>query len=201
MDTAQRVFKEAQEQRRSDSEDPWAEGENESESESDWIVSGGGSEGGESEGEPGGGGQVGNAEGQPGGQPRDLEGEFEKSLEDYDGKIMDERAIIIASANNRAGDRELPKPPAGAAGTDGEGGDGAPGSAGGLPGGARASGASDIPTTLPPKNTTPGDYDPVQVARIPADIPPGDDDDVVARQLREAAMAEEDPVLREKLWD
>lgn len=36
---------------------------------------------------------------------------------------------------------------------------------------------------------------------IPEDIPDGDDDDVVARQLREAAMSEPDPELREKLWD
>jgi hypothetical protein len=36
---------------------------------------------------------------------------------------------------------------------------------------------------------------------IPEDIPNGDDDDVVARQLREAAMSEPDPELREKLWD
>ena len=35
----------------------------------------------------------------------------------------------------------------------------------------------------------------------PADIPGGDDDDVVARQLREAAQKERDPVLRDKLWD
>ncbi|NQX89455.1 MAG: hypothetical protein HRT77_12400 [Halioglobus sp.] len=35
----------------------------------------------------------------------------------------------------------------------------------------------------------------------PADIPRGDDDDVVARQLREAAMREPDPAVREKLWD
>ena len=35
----------------------------------------------------------------------------------------------------------------------------------------------------------------------PADIPQGNDDDVVARQLREAAMREPDPVLREKLWE
>ncbi len=35
----------------------------------------------------------------------------------------------------------------------------------------------------------------------PIDIPSGDDDDVVARQLREAAQKEQDPVLREKLWD
>jgi hypothetical protein len=36
---------------------------------------------------------------------------------------------------------------------------------------------------------------------VPEDIPSGDDDDVVARQLREAAMREPDPELREKLWD
>ena len=35
----------------------------------------------------------------------------------------------------------------------------------------------------------------------PADIPSGNDDDVVARQLREAAMREADPAVREKLWD
>ncbi len=38
-------------------------------------------------------------------------------------------------------------------------------------------------------------------AAIPPDIPDGKDDDVVARQLREAAQNETDPVLREKLWD
>lgn len=36
---------------------------------------------------------------------------------------------------------------------------------------------------------------------IPEDIPRGQDDDIVARQIREAAMQEKDPVLREKLWD
>ena len=35
----------------------------------------------------------------------------------------------------------------------------------------------------------------------PEDIPSGRDDDVVARQLREAAMSEPDPELREALWD
>lgn len=36
---------------------------------------------------------------------------------------------------------------------------------------------------------------------VPADIPDGRDDDIVARQLREAAMQEKDPELREKLWE
>ena len=35
----------------------------------------------------------------------------------------------------------------------------------------------------------------------PADIPDGADDDIIARQLREAAENETDPELREKLWD
>lgn len=35
----------------------------------------------------------------------------------------------------------------------------------------------------------------------PQDIPSGRDDDVVARQIREAAMTEPDPELREALWD
>ena len=34
----------------------------------------------------------------------------------------------------------------------------------------------------------------------PHGIPDGRDDDIVARQLREAAQAETDPALREKLW-
>lgn len=36
---------------------------------------------------------------------------------------------------------------------------------------------------------------------VPADITDGSDDDIVARQIREAAMKEKDPVLKDKLWD
>jgi hypothetical protein len=36
---------------------------------------------------------------------------------------------------------------------------------------------------------------------VPAGIPDGSDDDIVARQLREAAMKETDPELRERLWE
>ena len=38
-------------------------------------------------------------------------------------------------------------------------------------------------------------------SRVPEDVGDGSDDDIVARQLREAAMKEDDPELREKLWD
>ena len=36
---------------------------------------------------------------------------------------------------------------------------------------------------------------------LPPDQPDARDDDVVARQLREAAMAETDPELQEQLWE
>jgi hypothetical protein len=36
---------------------------------------------------------------------------------------------------------------------------------------------------------------------IPEDIPDGSDDDIIARQIREAAEKETDPELRAKLWD
>jgi hypothetical protein len=50
----------------------------------------------------------------------------------------------------------------------------------------------------------PGDFDEGNMAvtyPVPVDIPSGDNDDVVARQLREAALREANPELREKLWD
>jgi hypothetical protein len=42
---------------------------------------------------------------------------------------------------------------------------------------------------------------PGQTNVIPSDIPDGRDDDIVARQIREAAMKETDPELRKALWD
>ena len=37
--------------------------------------------------------------------------------------------------------------------------------------------------------------------RVPPDVGDGRDDDVVARQLREAAEKEQDPELRRRLWE
>ena len=37
--------------------------------------------------------------------------------------------------------------------------------------------------------------------RTPPDIPDLVSEDIVAKQLREAALAEDDPVLRERLWE
>ena len=46
-----------------------------------------------------------------------------------------------------------------------------------------------------------GEFKYANTGPIPIDIPDARDDDIVARQLREAATHEADPVLREKLWD
>jgi hypothetical protein len=53
-------------------------------------------------------------------------------------------------------------------------------------------------TTSEPEGMPPTDAD---SSRVPEDVGDGRDDDIVARQLREAAMAEEDPAIREKLWE
>ncbi len=66
-------------------------------------------------------------------------------------------------------------------------------------GNSEASGDTDAVPSGPPGRK--GDYSQTAASYpTPADIPEGNDDDVVARQLREAAIRESDPVLREKLW-
>ena len=42
---------------------------------------------------------------------------------------------------------------------------------------------------------------PTEDPEIPEDIPSPQGDDIVAKQLREAAMAEQDPDLKAKLWE
>ena len=39
-----------------------------------------------------------------------------------------------------------------------------------------------------------------QIYAPPTDISSGEDDDIVARQIREAALKEVNPIIREKLW-
>lgn len=51
------------------------------------------------------------------------------------------------------------------------------------------------------ENGTPGAVKPGGSNDVPENIPDGSDDDVVARQLREAAEKETDPELKKKLWD
>ena len=75
-------------------------------------------------------------------------------------------------------------------------------------------GADDLTdgSAAEPLQTALVDSDPISVkgegnistpshSQVPPDLADARDDDIIARQLREAAMKEQDPELREKLWD
>jgi hypothetical protein len=53
----------------------------------------------------------------------------------------------------------------------------------------------------PPSGAAGGGRTQTGARQQPADIPDGSDDDLVARQLREAAEKETDPALKKKLWE
>jgi len=122
-----------------------------------------------------------------------LDAQLEQGAGDFDAMILKEQNAQRQTSRERAATRTPPSAPSGGGGGSGSAYD--PGgvadaggySAGGGMGGVSAGGGGI------PQNTA--KYPP------PGDIPAGSDDDVVARQLREAAMREPNPALREKLWD
>ena len=127
-----------------------------------------------------------------------LDARLERSTGQFDDLILQERAVIRRTAQSRpappgAGHGPGPGLETGGSATGREdygimpGGSAAGGSGGSSAGGNVARGAG-VPAQA-------------RVYPVPDDIPDGDDDDVVAAQLREAAMREADPQLREKLWD
>ena len=119
---------------------------------------------------------------------------------EFDAMILEQQAAQRRAQREQGGNKPVGTAPAGGGrGSLGKSGEenGAQGgfgreigggsySVGGGMGGASAGGGRVPPNTAK--------YPP------PADIPSGNDDDVVARQLREAAMRESDPAVREKLW-
>lgn len=117
-----------------------------------------------------------------------LDGALNQGYEEFDGFILEERARAQAEANAA----RTAMPGGGGSADSGPGGGASPvimanrgGGSQGPQGAAGAGGGGGPEQTFPP----------------PEDIPSGRDDDVVARQLREAAMREPDPELREALWD
>ena len=119
-----------------------------------------------------------------------LDAQLERGAGEFDSMILEEHT----KQRNSTRDRASTAPPSQASsGSQGGSSSGAydEGGIANAPGGgdgAYGGGGAGIP-----QNTA--KYPP------PGDIPSGTDDDVVARQLREAAMREPDPALREKLWD
>ncbi len=124
-----------------------------------------------------------------------LTGALNRGYEEFDGVILAERARAQAEAN-AARNTEIP----GDQGDGGGGGGGAGGAAGPVIVAASPGGAPTGPQGIPGAGGGQGAEDEETFAP-PEDIPSGRDDDIVARQLREAAMREPDPVLREALWD
>ena len=122
-----------------------------------------------------------------------LDAELERSAGDFDGMILDEQN---RQREQTARSSNLPQSQSNTESDSGQQADGAEvpngnySVGGGMPGKSRP---GDIARNNIPQSTA--KFPP------PADIPSGNDDDVVARQLREAAMREPDPELREKLWD
>jgi len=96
----------------------------------------------------------------------------------------------------------------GAAGAAGAAGGAAGGQSGDTSGqqagsqGSQAGGGSGSTSTERSGDKNASDRDGANVANIPDDIPiDGSGDDMVAEQIREMAMQEQDPVLREALWE
>ncbi len=134
-----------------------------------------------------------------------LDGALNAGYGVFDGLILSERSRAQAQSdavgNDPAG---LNSGGAGGDGSDGGGG-GQPiiiaGSQSGVRGGPAGAGATATGAVSGTGVGGNGSGSDEETFPVPEDIPSGRDDDVVARQLREAAMREPDPELREKLWD
>ena len=119
-----------------------------------------------------------------GGGEDDADGELNDALEDFDGTILEEREVIAQRRREGAG--------------EGAGSTGPAGTTTGAVAGGRTTTAAYVPPvrnapTAPPAGSP-------RTSNI-EDEPDARDDDVVARQLREAAQNETDPELKEKLWE
>jgi hypothetical protein len=124
-----------------------------------------------------------------------------RSLSEFDGILMREQKALAedrAAASGGAGGEEATSRGAGSgAGARDEPGDDESAHANRGGGTERA----DVDDSGDPGESVGDEDEAVQAGRVPEDVGDGRDDDVVARQLREAAMSEEDPELREKLWE
>ena len=127
-----------------------------------------------------------------------LDEQLRRTYESYDEILRREQAEARGAA-----ERASSGAAGGTGGNEPQG--GSPGGRqqpGGQPGGANPNGAgADVANAGGRPGGPPGGGNQQQTFPPPEDIPGGRDDDVVARQLREAAMTEPDPELREALWD
>ncbi|MEZ0122720.1 MAG: hypothetical protein AB9Q22_13340 [Candidatus Reddybacter sp.] len=158
----------------------------------------------------------------------DFDSELDASIAVFDGMILEERAKAEAIEASLGGGGNEDGESGGSGGAGGEGSlfedgdiyEGLPGygefpddagedegevqQAGNAEGeagdGTASAGGSNDAESADGSNSSAG-LETTRRGGIPEDIESGSDDDIVARQIREAALKEKDPVLREKLWD
>ena len=120
-----------------------------------------------------------------GSQPQESEavGELDAVLRDIDGSILAEREVLARSGPTKSQASSVES--GGSSGKSGEKAENDPQA------NDRARKA-----TMPTPPSASG-----QNSKTAADLPDARDDDIIARQLREAAMQEQDPQLKEKLWE
>jgi len=127
-------------------------------------------------------------------------------LGEYDEKLLREQERIkAATPNDNSGTGSESGAGGQGDGSEGEGSEGGPEGegqdAGGSPGGKREGDQSGDQRGGGPEDSSTGSAEDGSDRDQPSDIPDGSDDDVVARQLREAAEKETDPELKAKLWE
>ena len=138
-----------------------------------------------------------------------LDEALDESLEDFDETVLSEgnrngdSSIDILSPSGTGGGIDSDEPLFEEAGGDG----GAEGNASieqraaeGAPPGADGSGA-EAPSGQASNSSSGQEQAGNEIIPIPDDIDDGQGDDIVLRQIRDAASKERDPILREKLWD
>ena len=137
-----------------------------------------------------------------------LEVELASGLADFDELLLREQERVKAAAPRSASGGGMGS----GTGEDGHGGDGNGGSSEGSAGETRpvdanaSNGARSQAGGVGERSSTgaggaSGGTSRTGATRQPPGIPDGRDDDVVARQLREAAEKETDPELQKKLWE
>ncbi len=123
-----------------------------------------------------------------------LDRKLNAGLGDYDERLLQEQERIKAAR---------PNDNSGAGGGSGaaDGGVGDDGQNGGGAVSGRAAEEATGQSASGPIDSSPGSGEAGNNTDQPVDIPDGSDDDIVARQLREAAERETDPELKAKLWE
>ena len=128
-----------------------------------------------------------------------LEGTLEESVGDFDEVLAEEQREISTVGRNTEGYGGSGGSSGGGVGLGKQGGGSGAGSGGGSGSGESANTSEgNAPGSSP---SVAGMSEEERKARTPEDIPDLVSEDIVAKQLREAALAEEDPALRERLWE